>query len=79
VYTPGTRYRRCRPTLTLAQWCLIEALAQAACEGRWWPAASIPLREIVNAMLYVLRGGIAWRMMPSDLPPWRTVYGQFRR
>jgi putative transposase len=38
-----------------------------------------PLREIVNGMLYVLRGGIAWRMMPSDLPPWSTVYGQFRK
>jgi putative transposase len=30
-------------------------------------------------MLYVLRGGIPWRMMPSDLPPWSTVYGQFRK
>lgn len=38
-----------------------------------------PLREILNGMLYVLRGGIAWRMMPSDLPPWSTVYGQFRK
>jgi transposase len=30
-------------------------------------------------MLYVLRGGIAWRMMPSDLPPWRSVYWYFMR
>ena len=31
----------------------------------------------MNGMLYVLRGGIAWRMMPSDLPPWRSVYWYF--
>lgn len=37
------------------------------------------MREIVNAIFYVLRGGIAWRMMPSDLPPWQNVYGHFRR
>jgi putative transposase len=38
-----------------------------------------PLREVVNGLLYVLRGGISWRMMPSDLPPWETVYDHFRR
>jgi putative transposase len=37
------------------------------------------LREIVNAMLYVLRGGISWRMLPSDFPPWASVYDHFRR
>ena len=30
-----------------------------------------PLREIVNAIFYVMRGGIAWRLLPSDFPPWR--------
>lgn len=35
-------------------------------------------RELVDAMRYVLRGGIAWRAMPHDLPPWRTVYHYFR-
>lgn len=36
------------------------------------------LREIVNAILYVLRSGCAWRMMPHDLPPWQTIYHYFR-
>ena len=36
-----------------------------------------PLREILNAIFYVLRGGIRWRLMPSDLPPWQTVYRWF--
>jgi transposase len=35
-----------------------------------WPA-----REIVNAIFYVLRGGIPWRLIPKDLPPKSTVFG----
>jgi putative transposase len=34
-------------------------------------------RAIVNAMLYVLHGGISWRMLPHDLPKWKTVYDYF--
>ena len=30
-------------------------------------------------MLYVLRGGISWRMMPHDLPPWGTAWWYFRK
>jgi putative transposase len=35
-------------------------------------------RVIYNAILYVLRGGSAWRMLPKSFPPWQTVYGRFR-
>jgi putative transposase len=35
-------------------------------------------REIINAILYVLRGGCTWRMMPHDLPPWGSAYQAFR-
>jgi len=38
----------------------------------------IPMREILNAIFYVDRGGIAWRLMPNDLPNWKTVYHYFR-
>ena len=31
-------------------------------------------RSIVNAILYVTRGGIQWRMLPSDFPPWQKRY-----
>jgi transposase len=37
------------------------------------------MREIVNAICYVRRGGIAWRPMPDCFPPWRTVYRWFAR
>jgi putative transposase len=36
-------------------------------------------RELVNAILYMLRGGQAWRLLPHDVPPWQTVYYYLRR
>ena len=36
-------------------------------------------RELVNAMLYVLRSGCPWRLLPHDFPAWSTVYYYFRR
>jgi transposase len=40
---------------------------------------SADMREVVNAILYVLRNGIVWRALPHDFPPWKTVYHYFRR
>jgi putative transposase len=37
-----------------------------------------PLREILDAIFYVLRSGCAWRLLPHDFPPWKTVYHYFR-
>jgi putative transposase len=34
-------------------------------------------RAIVNAILYVLRSGCAWRLLPHEFPNWKTVYGIF--
>jgi len=36
-------------------------------------------RVIVNAILYVLRSGCPWRLLPLDFPAWQTVYYYFRR
>jgi putative transposase len=36
------------------------------------------LREILDAIFYVVRSGCAWRLMPHDFPPWKTVYHYFR-
>lgn len=61
------------------QWGLIEPLLvqwrAARAEGR---APTTDLYEVVNAILYVARTGIAWRYLPHDLPPHTTVYGYFR-
>jgi putative transposase len=36
------------------------------------------MREVVNAIFYVLRGGCQWRMLPQEFPPHQTVYDYFR-
>jgi transposase len=43
------------------------------------PQRDYPLREVFNGLRYVVRGGISWRMIPNDLPPWSTVYQQTQR
>jgi putative transposase len=35
-------------------------------------------REILNGIFYIVRSGCAWRLLPRDLPPWKTVYHYFR-
>ncbi len=37
------------------------------------------LREVFNGLRYIVRGGLQWRLMPHDLPPWEAVYQQTRR
>lgn len=37
------------------------------------------LREVVNAVLYLVRTGCQWRMLPRDFPPWSTVHTWYRR
>jgi putative transposase len=36
------------------------------------------VRDILNGIFYILRSGCAWRLLPHDLPPWKTVYHYFR-
>ncbi len=43
------------------------------------PQRKHPLRELFNGLRYVARGGISWRMIPNDLPPWHAVYEQTKR
>ncbi len=43
------------------------------------PQRQHSLREVFNGLRYVARGGITWRIIPNDLPPWDTVYQQAQR
>ena len=62
--------------LSDAEWALLEPMIPCARPGGR-PRAH-PTRELVDAMLYVLRGGIAWRALPHEYPPWQSVYHYFR-
>lgn len=63
--------------LSNAQWALIEPYFDSYYRRGGNPQHS--RRRLLNAMLYVARGGISWRMLPKEYPPWETVYSCFRR
>ncbi len=63
--------------LTDAQWEELEPLLPLAKPGG--RPRTVDMREVINGILYVLRSGCTWRMMPHDLPPWSTAWGYFRR
>jgi putative transposase len=62
--------------LTEAEWTLLAPLIPAAKPGG--RSRTTDMREVVNAMLYSLRSGCQWRMLPKEFPPYQTVYHYFR-
>lgn len=69
--------RRYASDLTDEEFALIEPMLPAAKPGGRCRATA--LREVLNAILYLLRTGCQWRMLPKEFPPRSTVYGYFRR
>jgi putative transposase len=69
--------RRRYPTdLTDQEWALLAPLIPPPKPGG--RPAIHDRRELVDAMLYWLRSGCAWRLLPHDFPPWQTVYHYWR-
>ena len=62
--------------LSEKEWQLLDPLLPAPKPGG--RPVKYPRREVVNAIMYVLRSGCPWRMLPHDLPPWRTAFHYFR-
>src|SRR5258708_5874804 len=76
-HTIATPARKAYPSdLRGAEWTILEPLVPAVKPGG--RPARHSRREIVNAILYVVRGGNQWRAMPHDLPPWQTAFYYFR-
>src|SRR5262245_44215652 len=70
--------RQTYPTdLSDGEWAILEPLIPAPMPGG--RPAKWKRREIVNAILYVLRTGRQWRNLPHDFPPYPTVFDYFRR
>ena len=62
--------------LSDAEWnCLQSYLPAPKADGR--PRLH-SLREILDAIFYLLKSGCAWRLLPNDFPPWKSVYNYFR-
>ena len=62
--------------LTDAEWEILKPLIPLAKPGG--RPRTVNLREILNGIFYILRGGCSWRMMPHDFPPRQTVSDYFR-
>jgi putative transposase len=75
-YSSGMTRKRYPSDLTDEQWERVQPLLPVKPGGR--PRA-VPVRDILDAYFYLLRGGVSWRMLPHDFPPWPTVYSQVRR
>jgi transposase len=74
---PGWQARRYPSDLTDPQWQVLAGyLPRYQRGGRGRPRVW-PLRQIVDAILYVNRAGCPWRYLPAGFPPWQTVYGYF--
>ncbi len=61
--------------LTDRQWDLIKELIPVAKSGR---PRELDMRLVINGLLYLVVGGIQWRMLPREYPKWQSVYYYFR-
>ena len=62
--------------LTDRQWdCIKDLIPAAKLGGR---PRSLDMRQVINAIFYILVTGAQWRMLPKDYPTWKSVYHYFR-
>lgn len=59
-----------------SQWLIIQELIPPAKSGG--RPRSLDMRLVISAILYVVVGGIQWRMLPHEYPKWQSVYHYFR-
>ena len=71
------KVRRYPTDLNDKKWALISPLLPGGLPGGRPRKTS--LRKLVNAILYIVRSGCAWRLLPHGFPAWQTVYGYYRR
>jgi putative transposase len=63
--------------LTDKEWQIIKPLIPPPKPGGH--PRTVDMREVVNAIFYLLRTGCSWEMLPHEFPPYSTVYYYFRR
>lgn len=73
-------YNSLYPTdLTDEQWNLLQSVLPPRKTAKPRGRPSADMRRICNALLYFVRAGCAWRLLPRDFGPWKTVYHYFWR
>src|SRR5215471_5787475 len=63
--------------VTDSQWNISKELIPPAKPGG--RTRTLDMRQVLNAILYVVVGGIKWRMLPREYPKWKSVYHYFRQ
>ncbi len=63
--------------LTNRQWQCLSPLVPAAKPGG--RPRALDMREVINAILYIVVTGCQWRMLPHDYPKWQSVYAYFKQ
>lgn len=71
------RRRRYPSDLNDQQWEVIKEMVPTARKGGRPRTTNI--RDVLDGILYLVRSGCAWHLLPKDFPPWKTVYHYFRR
>lgn len=62
--------------MTDEQWqCIKELIPKAKAGGR---PRTLDMKAVVDTIMYIVVGGVQWRMLPSDYPKWQSVYHCFR-
>jgi putative transposase len=65
--------------LTDEQWHILRSLLPKRKIGKAGRPRSVDMRNLLDAIFYILRTGCQWRQLPHDFPPWGTVSSQFHR
>jgi len=77
LYTGGMNRKAYPSDVSDEEWAFVAPYLTLMNEDA--PQRTYPLREMFNALRWLVKTGAHWRMMPHDLPPWPAVYQQMRR
>ena len=61
---------------TNKEWEIIEPFVK---QGKMGRPRDLDIRDVVDAVFYIIRGGCQWRMLPKNFPNWKTVHDYFLR
>ena len=64
--------------MTDLEWQIIEPLVPKPRTEKGGRPREVNIRKVMDAIFYVLKGGIPWRMLPKDFPSSGTIYYYFR-
>jgi transposase len=76
---PAALTRAYPSSLTDAEWAVLAPLVQRPASPQGGRPPKYPLRQIIDAIRYLVRSGCAWRLLPHEFPPPGTVYWWFAK